>query len=147
VDRWYLAKLFPWWYYEFPTFLLYLNIVCKCSWWCCHLIILCIVENSNNNLFQVNFFINYSYSFVMLHSHFLWLFYNSIYFGQDCKYGLGWTIPCCCSSTIIFANLWHHGNLATPNIVTSFINDLFQVPLVILLSLWSCNVVLKKCSL
>lgn len=106
-----------------------LNIICKCSWWCCHLIILCIVENSNNDLFQMNFLLIILTLFVMLHSHFSWLFYNSIYFGQNCKYCLEWTTPMLFLFIYNLCKLkwWLHGHLATPSIVTSFINDFIQV--------------------
>jgi hypothetical protein len=130
MEGWYLAKLFPLWYYEFShVSLLCLDIVCKCSWWCRHLIILCIVESSNNELFQVNLLLIILTLFVMLHFQFLWLFYNSIYFGQDCKYSLGWTTPMLFLFIYNLCKLkwWHHGHLATPSIVTSLINDLIQV--------------------
>ncbi len=89
MEKGYLQKKNSLWSYEFPNVLLLcLWFVYKCSWWCCHLTILYVVQSSNNDVFQMSFFTNYSLpSLPCCIFVFLWLFCNSFHFAHA-KQGL-----------------------------------------------------------
>lgn len=130
MEEWYLGKLLSLWPFELPhVVLFYLKIVCKCNWWCCyHFTTICIVESFNNKHVSSLFFTNYSLPFCLCWTPLLWLFWNFFHFGVA-KKGLKFKVsyPMFFLFICSFCNFrwWDHNHLVIPNIIASFISDLF----------------------
>jgi hypothetical protein len=130
MEEWYLGKLLSLWPFELPLVApLGLKVVCKCNWWCCHhFTTSCIVESFNNKHVSSVFFTNYSLPFCLCWTSLLWLFWNFFHFGLAKK-----VLEFKVSSPMFFLFIcnfcnfrwWHHNHLVIPNIIASFISDLF----------------------
>lgn len=114
-----------------------LKVGCKCNWWCCHhFTTSCIVESFNNKHVSSVFFTNYSLPFCLCWTSLLWNFFH---FGLAKK-----VLEFKVSSPLFFLFIcnfcnfrWCHHN----HLVIWLVLD--KLPLLILLSLWSCFFVLK----
>lgn len=124
IEEWYLAKNLSLWSCELPYVApLYLKVVCKCKWWCCHhLTSFCIVQSSNYDLFYVSF---------LLFTHYLFCHFTLVFIVTpfilvlQTRFNVSSSMLLFSICKIFKFKWWYHDHLAILNIATSFINDLF----------------------
>lgn len=107
-----------------------LKVVCKYNWYCCcHFTILCIVENSNKQPISNEYlFLNTPYPFCYVSFPFLVFVLQLLSFWYSkAKFNVSSPMLLLFIYNFFRFHWWHCDSFATFNIVTSFINNLFQM--------------------